>query len=179
MVTGSIGAVWTGGTTTTGGGAEGVSLGAGVLVAGGGGVSALVGGGAATTGGSAVVFWPAAGAAKASEAAAARRMVLACMRDLRSGSCTNGLPASPFPRPGCRVNAPSTVFAKQPVAPPSPAVRGKRSVHSAYRRQRLFSPGLSRGDRQAAELGQFFMAMYVYSTEGDPVGFVFETNIYD
>jgi len=23
------------------------------------------------------------------------------------------------------------------------------------------------------------MAMYVYSTEGDPVGFVFETNIYD
>ena len=28
-------------------------------------------------------------------------------------------------------------------------------------------------------MGQFSMAMYVYSTEGEPVGFVFETNIYD
>jgi hypothetical protein len=27
--------------------------------------------------------------------------------------------------------------------------------------------------------GHFLVAMYVYSTEGEPVGFVFETNIFD
>ncbi len=34
--------------------------------------------------------------------------------------------------------------------------------------------------RPAARLrGDFYVAMYVYSTDGEPVGFVFETSIYD
>ena len=66
-----------------------------------------------------------------------------------------------------------------------PAARGKQVVAAQPVRSFPLPAGWDRMDERvgqacrACRVGTNSVAMYVYSTGGDPVGFVFETNIFD